>query len=114
MQHVLEIVARVLQLSAHLHDLEFRPHGDDVRAELVLNIRFAQLEPKIHRVLLAPRSLQLPVSRIGARARNVLGAFRGDNFAVNAGLQGQHALRGEFAAGTRLGDLSLVAVEGHA
>ena len=72
-----------------------------------MDIGFAQLEPKVHRVLLAPRSLQLPAGRIGARAGNVLGAFRGDNFTVNAGLQGQHALRGEFAAGTRLGYLSL-------
>ena len=35
MQHILEIIARALQLSAHLNHLEFGSRGEDFRRDLI-------------------------------------------------------------------------------
>jgi hypothetical protein len=110
-QHVLEVIARALQLGAHLEHFEFGAHGENFRADLILNVGTRPGAGTDRPFVLAPRRVQLPLGRVGACAGNVLGTLRRRDLAVNARLQREHALPGQFAAGARLGDLAAVAIQ---
>src|SRR5579863_2728523 len=106
MQRVFERIARCLQLLARLQRFQLAANGQNLRGNEFFGPERTEPKAQLRLLLLLPRRLQAALGACEAFTRSLLRAFGGGDIPVDAGLQGKHAPRGNFARGACLGDLA--------